>query len=45
MWKAEYWIYLGLAVLVVFVTVQILRGKKDTEPNYAGKPEFYNPLT
>ncbi len=45
MWKAEYWIYVGLMVLVVFVAVKVIKGDKDKEPNYAGDPEFYNPLT
>jgi len=44
MWKAEYWIYVGVIALAVFVAVKAIRGDKDTQPNYAGDPEFTNPF-
>jgi|GEM_PF-6233202 len=42
--KAEYWIYIGVILLAAFVAVKVIRGDKDTEPNYAADPAFTNPF-
>jgi hypothetical protein len=37
-------IFLGLGVLVAFIVVKNIQGKKDKEPNYASEPKFTNPF-
>jgi hypothetical protein len=37
-------IFLGLGVLAAFILVKNIKGKKDSEPNFASEPKFTNPF-